>query len=45
MDEEISVDKLIERVELNVGNWKPLAVAIVDINYKVWREKVNIPRE
>lgn len=45
MSEESEVGKLIELVELNVGNWKPLAVAIIDLNYKIWGEKGNIPKE
>jgi hypothetical protein len=36
---------MIELVELNVGNWKPLAVAIVDINYKIWGEKGNLSND
>ncbi|WXG41577.1 MAG: hypothetical protein WED07_12575 [Candidatus Freyarchaeum deiterrae] len=45
MVEEINVDQLIELVERNVGNWKPVAVAIVDVNYKVWGEKGSVPEE
>ena len=45
MSEESNVDKLIELVELNVGNWKPLAVAIIDVNYKIWGEKGSVPKE
>ena len=43
--EEINVERLIELVELNVGNWKPEAVAIIDVNYKIWGEKGNIPKD
>jgi len=45
LSEEISIGKLIELVELNVGSWKPIAVAIVDVNYKVWGEKGSVPKE
>jgi hypothetical protein len=36
---------MIEQVELNIGNWKPESLAIIDINYKVWGEKGNIPKK
>ncbi|MEM3586733.1 MAG: hypothetical protein QXO71_05350 [Candidatus Jordarchaeaceae archaeon] len=39
-----NLDHMIEQVELNLGSWKPEAVAIVDINYKVWGEKGKVPR-
>ncbi len=39
----VDIDKLISLVELNVGRWKPSAVAIVDINNKVWGKKGEIP--
>lgn len=45
MSEEIEVGKLIELVELNIGNWKPSGVAIVDVNYKIWGEKGSIPKK
>ncbi|MEM2146853.1 MAG: hypothetical protein QW279_15930, partial [Candidatus Jordarchaeaceae archaeon] len=45
MSEKSEVGKLIELVELNVGNWKPQAVAIVDVNYKIWGEKGKIPKD
>ncbi|WXG39925.1 MAG: hypothetical protein WED07_03720 [Candidatus Freyarchaeum deiterrae] len=45
MSVDVSIDKLIERVELNIGNWKPIAVAIIDINYKILGEKGSIPTE
>jgi hypothetical protein len=44
LSEACNVDRLIELVELNIGNWKPLAVAIVDVNYKVWGEKGSVPK-
>ena len=31
-------------VELNLGRWKPEAVVIIDVNYKVWSEKGNFSR-
>nr|MDO8082097.1 hypothetical protein [Candidatus Freyarchaeota archaeon] len=34
--------KMIELVELNLGNWKPLAVVIFDINQKIWNQKGKI---
>jgi len=45
LSEESEIGKLIELVELNVGNWKPLAVVIIDINYKIWGEKGSVPGE
>ena len=45
MSEEINVGRFIELVELNVGHWKPLGVAIVDLNYNVWGKKGNVPKE
>jgi hypothetical protein len=44
LNEEINVNKLIELVELNMGTWKPLAVAIIDVNYKIWGEKGSVPK-
>jgi hypothetical protein len=37
--------KMIELVELNLGKWKPFAVVIIDINYKVWNQKGEIAPE
>jgi hypothetical protein len=45
LSKESEIGRLIDLVELNVGNWKPLAVAIVDVNYKVLGEKGSMPRE
>ncbi|WXG39908.1 MAG: hypothetical protein WED07_03630 [Candidatus Freyarchaeum deiterrae] len=45
MTEKVDIDKAIELVELNVGNWKPTAVAIIDVNYKIWGEKGSVPKE
>lgn len=45
MSSEIDIDKLISLVETNVGRWRPLAVAIVDINNKIWGERGRIPAE
>jgi hypothetical protein len=42
---EPSIDKMIEQVELNVGNWKLQALAIVDTNFELWGEKGSIPKE
>ncbi|WXG42282.1 MAG: hypothetical protein WED07_16205 [Candidatus Freyarchaeum deiterrae] len=42
---ESSVDKMIEQVERNGGNWKPEALAIVDINFDLWGEKGSVPKE
>ena len=36
---------MINLVELNLGNWKPFAVVIIDINYKVWGRKGEISSE
>ncbi|WXG42284.1 MAG: hypothetical protein WED07_16215 [Candidatus Freyarchaeum deiterrae] len=40
-----SVDNMIEMVELNIGNWKPKGLAVVDINHKVWGEKGSFSDE
>jgi hypothetical protein len=45
LSEEININRLIDIVELNVGNWKPVAVAIVDLNHRVWGEKGNVSKE
>ncbi|MEM4446974.1 MAG: hypothetical protein QW461_06765 [Candidatus Jordarchaeales archaeon] len=45
MSSEIDTDKLVSLVETNIGRWKPLAVAIVDINNKIWGERGEIPAE
>ncbi|MEM1658802.1 MAG: hypothetical protein QXK94_07210 [Candidatus Jordarchaeales archaeon] len=44
MSSEIDTDKLVSLVETNIGRWKPLAVAIVDINNKIWGERGGNPR-
>jgi hypothetical protein len=36
---------MIEQVELNLGSWKPEALAIVDVNYKVWGEKGKVSKD
>nr|MDO8079309.1 hypothetical protein [Candidatus Freyarchaeota archaeon] len=36
------MSKMIQLVELNLGRWKMLTVAIIDINYKVWGQKGEI---
>ncbi len=38
-------DKMVELVELNAGSWKPEALAIVDVNYKVWWKKGDVPEK
>ncbi|WXG41575.1 MAG: hypothetical protein WED07_12565 [Candidatus Freyarchaeum deiterrae] len=45
MSGEINTERLIELVELNTGSRKPLAVAIVDIEHRVWGEKGNVSKE
>ena len=42
---EPNIGKMIEQVELNAGNWKPEALAIVDINFELWGEKGSVPKE
>jgi hypothetical protein len=42
---ELNLDKLVEIVEVNLGRWKPEAVAIVDVNHKVWCQKGNVSGE
>lgn len=37
--------KMIELVVLNLGRWKPFAVVIIDINYKVWGQEGEIAPE
>ncbi|MGQ9721182.1 MAG: hypothetical protein ACUVXA_07665 [Candidatus Jordarchaeum sp.] len=39
---EPNMNQLIELVEVNLGSWKPEAVAIVDVNHKVWCKKGNV---
>ncbi|MFB0562500.1 MAG: PAS domain-containing sensor histidine kinase [Candidatus Lokiarchaeia archaeon] len=43
--EELNIEKLIKLVEINLGKWKPEAVAIIDVNHKVWGEKGSVPRD
>jgi len=45
LSEPIKIDKLMDLVELNVGKLKPEAIAIVDINNKVWGMRGEIPHE
>lgn len=45
MSKDVDVDKLLSLVEVNLGRWKPLAIAIVDVNNKVWGKKGEIPAE
>lgn len=39
------ISNMLKLVELNLGRWKPFAVLIVDINFKVWGQKGEIPTE
>lgn len=34
---------MVELVEINLGSWKPEALAIIDVNSRVWCEKGAIP--
>ncbi len=43
--DNLNVDALINLVEINLGRWKPLAVFIVDINFKIWGKKGEMPEE
>ena len=40
---KIDIERLIRLVETNLGNWKADAVCIVDVNFKVWGEKGELP--
>lgn len=42
--EVLNMDKIIEMVEINIGSWKPEAVGIIDVNYRVWGEKGIFPK-
>ena len=44
MSESNIIDGMIDQVELNLGTWKPEALAIVDVTYKVWGEKGKVPK-
>ncbi len=39
------IDNMIELVEVNTGSWKPVAVAIVDVNHTIWGERGSVLRE
>ncbi|MEM2144145.1 MAG: hypothetical protein QW279_02200 [Candidatus Jordarchaeaceae archaeon] len=39
MSKSTGFSKLTKLVELNLGRWKPEAVVIIDVNYKVWSKK------
>ncbi|MEM3526245.1 MAG: hypothetical protein QXV37_02420 [Candidatus Jordarchaeaceae archaeon] len=45
MSKANSLSRLTKLVELNLGKWKPEAVVIIDINYKVWSKKGPISRD
>lgn len=45
MNKATSLSKLTKLVELNLGRWKPEAVVIIDVNYKVWSEAGNFSRD
>ncbi|MHA1364306.1 MAG: hypothetical protein ACTSP1_17540 [Candidatus Freyarchaeota archaeon] len=36
---EENVEGMIKLVELNIGKWKPKAIAVVDVNYNTWGER------
>jgi hypothetical protein len=42
---DINVDELINLVETNMGSKKAKAIFIVDINFKIWGKKGEIPEE
>jgi hypothetical protein len=45
MAADIPIDEMIKLIEINVGNWKPVAVAIIDKNFKIWAMRGNMPQK
>lgn len=45
MSEIFQIDKMINLIEINLGNWKPVAVAIIDKTFKIWGLKGLFPEK
>ncbi|MBS7269977.1 MAG: hypothetical protein KIH10_14225 [Candidatus Freyarchaeota archaeon] len=45
MAADIPIDEMIKLIEINVGNWKPVAVAIIDKNFRIWGMRGNVPQK
>lgn len=39
------VDRLINLVEVNLGNWKAKTIVILDVNFKIWGKRGEISTE
>ncbi len=42
---DVDVDALINLVEANLGKWKPNSIYIVDVNFKIWGKRGELPQE
>ncbi|MEM2135611.1 MAG: hypothetical protein QW261_14745 [Candidatus Jordarchaeaceae archaeon] len=45
MAAEIPIDEMIKLIEINLGNWKPVGVAIIDKNFRVWGMRGSLPQK
>ncbi len=45
MSESFHIDKTINLIEINLGNWKPIMIAVIDKNFKIWGLKGNFPEK
>ncbi|MFB0559862.1 MAG: hypothetical protein ACETWM_01335 [Candidatus Lokiarchaeia archaeon] len=45
MSESFQIDKMINLIEINLGNWKPIMVAVIDKNFKIWGLKGEFPEK
>lgn len=45
MSGKLQIDKVMHLIEINCGNWKPISVAIIDQNFKIWGLKGEFPEK
>lgn len=41
----INIERLINLVEANLGNWKAKSILILDVNFKIWGKRGDAPTE
>jgi hypothetical protein len=41
----VDIERLINLVEVNLGNWKARAILIVDVNFKIWGKRGELDKE
>ncbi|MEM2959411.1 MAG: hypothetical protein QW261_14020 [Candidatus Jordarchaeaceae archaeon] len=42
---DLDLDALINLVEVNLGKWKPSAILVLDVNFKIWGKRGELPEK